>query len=278
MQNILLPILISSLFIMSASLIGIIFTWKILEKWLMPKLKYLIALASGVFTVIVYGLLHESLHNGITAKIILAFILGGILLEVITALLPGSDKEHHHEPHPEHNHTKIDARRIMISDSIHNIHDGLALVPAFLVSMSVGFGTAAGILIHEIVQEISEFFIYREVGYSVKKALTWNFISSSTILFGVFIASKLASIEAFVHPLIAFSAGGFSYILFRDLFPNILQNAHNDKKYTPYVFSFLIGFMIMLTVSILVPHEKHNDMELPEGFGLASVILDNKNI
>jgi zinc and cadmium transporter len=267
-------IFVSSLIIMSASLIGIIFSWKILSDFLMTKLRHLIALASGVFTVIIYGLIKESLDNGITTTIILSFILGGLLLETIIKLLPSKDKHHHHGPHPEHKHTKIDARRVMISDSVHNIHDGIALVPAFLVSFHVGIGTALGILLHEIVQEISEFFIYKEAGYETKKALMWNFISSSTILLGVAFSLFLSSIESFAHPLVAFAAGGFSYVMLKDLLPSVIRNARAEKKYFSYIISYLIGFSLMLSVTMLAPQEEHNkEPSLPDGFGLAMLHL-----
>ena len=67
-----------------------------------------------------------------------------------------------------------------MGDAIHNVHDGIILVPAFLVSPVVGFGTALAILFHETVQEIAEFFILLGAGYSIKKALLLNLIVSTT--------------------------------------------------------------------------------------------------
>jgi len=159
----------------------------------------------------------------------------------------------------------------MLVDAVHNVHDGLTLVPAFLVSPVVGFGTAAGILLHEIVQEISEFFILKEAGYTARKALLYNFAVSSTILIGIILATTLVATERFSGPLIAFSAGGFLYVLFRDLAPSIISHARAEKKYLQYGISFCIGFVLMLSVSLFVPHELDHEEEypLPEGFELA---------
>jgi zinc and cadmium transporter len=256
--------------IMLASLAGTVVTWKIFGTFVMPRLRYLVALAAGVFTVNIYGLLDEVLHEGLTTDSMIAFFVGALLLELMTHLLPHGT-HHHHGPHPEHTHRPIDARRMMLGDAVHNIHDGLALVPAFIVSPVVGFGTAAGIFLHEVVQEVSEFFVLKEAGYSDRKALLWNFTVSSTILIGVFLAAWAVSLEEFEHALIAFSAGGFTYVLFRDLLPSIVHHARTERAVRSYILMFLGGVAIMGAVTILVPHHHpEEELPLPEGFELAS--------
>lgn len=253
---------------MLASLAGKLVTYKALGAFVMPRLRYLVSLAAGVFVVIIYGLVEEALHDGLSTTIVGAFFVGALLLEVVTRLLP-KDTHHHHGPHPEHHHHQIDARRMLIGDAVHNIHDGLTLVPAFLVAPVVGFGTAAGILLHELVQEVSEFFVLKEAGYSDRKALLWNFAVSSTILVGVVLASLLASVEAFAHPLVAFSAGGFTYVLLRDLLPSIVSHARSERAVGRYALMFLLGLLLMTFVSIAVPHEYEEEWILPQGFEIA---------
>ena len=276
MTTTILYILIASGIIMLASLSGAIFTWKTLGEWLRPRLSYSIALATGVFLAIVFSLVQELLHEGISFPIIMSFIFGGLLLEGITHLLPKDSHHHHHDDCKDKGVTfsTIDARRVLVGDAIHNIHDGLALVPAFLICPILGLGTAFGILLHEIVQEIAEFFILKEAGYSTKKALIWNFLVSATILIGVLVALFVASVGNYTIYLIAFSAGGFAYILIRDLMPTIIFHAKKGKAYLSYGVIVAFGALLMLLVSHLVPHEHlHNHSEddflLPEGFGLA---------
>ncbi len=262
--------LLTAFVIMLASLSGKLMTWGLVGTWLTPRMRYLVALAAGVFTVIIYGLLEEVVHEGgLSLMVVGAFLLGMVLLEGLTRLLP-KGTHHHHGLHPEHTHGKLDARRMMLGDAVHNVHDGLTLVPAFLVSPAVGIGTALGVFLHEVVQEISEFFVLREAGYSVRSALTWNFVVSATILVGVVLSATLASVEAFELPLIAFAAGGFSYVLVRDFAPSIVRRAREDKKYGSYLALFLTGLILMATVAFIFPHEEHHEDEfpLPEGFGL----------
>ncbi len=260
---------ISALTIMLASLAGAFFTWRVLGEWLAPRLRYMVAMAAGVFTIIIFGLGEEALHAGLNYEVAGAFMVGALLLEVLTRLIP-KGTHHHHGPHPEHHHTPIDARRVMLGDAIHNVHDGLTLVPAFLVSPVVGFGTAAGILLHEVVQEISEFFILREAGWSAKKALIWNFVVSATILVGIGLSLALVEVEEIGHLLVPFAAGGFTYILLRDLLPSIISHAKHERRIFSYALAFMVGLAVMLTVTVVAPHE-HEDEDpypLPEGFGL----------
>jgi zinc and cadmium transporter len=272
-------ILASAFVIMLASLTGAVFAWKVLGEWLSSRLRYLIALAAGVFSVVVYGLMSEVIHyEGITPGAIIAFLLGGIVLEIITRLLP-KGTHHHHGPH-HHTHSGLDARRMLIGDGVHNIHDGIILVPAFMVSPVVGFGTAVGILLHELVQEVSEFFVLRQAGYSVRKALLMNFLVSATILIGVGLAVVLTTVESLVYPLVAFSAGGFLYIILRDLVPSIVRHAHEEKQAVRDTLLFLVGVALMALVSVLVPHAHHEGEDeqheylLPEGF---EIVLEKES-
>jgi zinc and cadmium transporter len=273
MSDIFIYTLLSLVAIILVSFVGVVFAWKTFGDWLKPRLHYFITFAAGVFVVIIYNLLEEAVHVGNTLKVFGAFWLGGIFLALVTKLLP-KDSHHHHHGDCEKEFSHIDARRVLVGDAIHNIHDGITLVPAFLVSPVVGFGTALGVLLHEIVQEISEFFILLSSGYSVKKALLYNFLVSLTILIGAFLSLYLASIEAIAPLLIAFSAGGFTYVLVRDLLPSIYSQVKKKGLYGRILLSFVAGFLLMLTVGVIAPHhhEDEDSLELPDGFGLARLV------
>ena len=265
-------IILSALAIMVASLAGAVFTFRVLGDWIAPRMRFLIAFASGVFLVIIYHLLEEALHDGFSYALALSFLLGCLLLVGVKRLLP-NETHHHHGIHDDHDHSPLDARRMLVGDAVHNVHDGLILVPAFLVSPVVGFGTALGIFLHELVQEISEFFVLREAGYSVKKALVWNFIVSATILIGVGIALLLTEVGEVAHLLVSFSAGAFFYVVFFDLIPSVWRSAKKESRYTPYGLALFLGALAMFGALLFIPHEHghgHNDeYPLPDGFGLA---------
>jgi len=277
MSETILFTLCASVIIMFISLSGALFTWKTARTLLATRLHYLITFAMGVFTILIFNLTKETLHDGITFKAGLGFILGGIFLEGITRILP-KGSHHMHEPCTTHAHTPLDARRMMIVDAFHNVHDGLALAPSFLVSPIVGFGTMVGILIHEFVQEISEFFILKEAGYSTKKALLWNFLVSSTILIGIGATFFFASFAHIEHALIAFSAGGLTYVVLRDLAPTIFVKMRTEKKYVTFFISFCAGLILMFGVTLFFPEtdEHEEDLSLPDGFGLVTENMYSK--
>ncbi|MEZ4114184.1 MAG: ZIP family metal transporter [Candidatus Paceibacterota bacterium] len=114
----------------------------------------------------------------------MGFVLAGVLgVVLLFRVLPGFH-HHHDEEHEGEPHSHIDARKIVFSDAVHNIGDGVLLASSFAVNLQVGIVVTLSILVHEAIQEISEFFVLRQAGYSVKKALRLNFLASATVLIG----------------------------------------------------------------------------------------------
>ena len=69
---------------------------------------------------------------------------------------------HHHDHCCGHVHKP---QKILIGDGIHNIADGLVLAASFAVSPLAGAGVFFSILIHEFLQESSEFFVLKAAGF-----------------------------------------------------------------------------------------------------------------
>lgn len=250
----------SAILIMLASLIGVIFIWKGFGQFLQKNTKYLTTFAIGVFVVVAYSLCVETLH--LTGSIILAFssIIGGIIfLQIATYFMP----HHHHDTDdccPEH-HTIINAKRILLGDAIHNIGDGILLVSAFMINVHIGIFAALGILLHELVQEIAEFFILKEAGYSTKKALMYNFIIAGTIFIGVAIGLFVSQIPFINIIFIGLAAGGFVYILVADLLPHTLYSMKISGNKKIHIFIGTLGAMIMLSIGFIAPHSHEHDHE-----------------
>lgn len=251
------PIIISAAAIMLASLSGIIFVWKGLGAWTERNLRYLATCSIGVFAVIIYGLFAEALeHQGILAVFLFA-LAGTAAIASITALIPNA--HHHHAGTGGHEHSPIDARRMMLGDAVHNMGDGLLLVPAFAISAHAGIAAAVAIFFHELVQEISEFFVLRQAGYSNKKALGMNFLVSSTLLVGVGLSLALSSVESLADALIPFAGGGFLYVILRDLIPHSITSIRSHGKAGIHLASLLIGATAMIAVSLLAPHSYEHE-------------------
>lgn len=250
-------ILIAALSVMIASLTGVVFVWGTAGAWLQSRLRYLVTFAAGVFIIVSYSLFSEALELTTDVSIvILGAILGAAVLELTTRLI---DKTHHHHgpTDSDHQHSIGDARRVLIGDAIHNIADGILLVPVFMIDIRLGIATAIGIFLHEAVQEASEFFILKEAGYSTRRALTLNFIVSSTILIGVGIGLYAVNISVLVPALIAFAAGAFLYVVFRDLLPSTFRAVVREGAASTHLMSGALGILLMFGVNIATPHEHH---------------------
>lgn len=244
--------LIAAFAIMLASLAGVVFASRKLGDWSQNNLPFLATFSIGIFAVITWELFGEALDHGTGAVVVLSVIGGAILVMLLSGLI--RETHHHHDPHQDHQHSHLDARKLLIGDTMHNLADGLLLVPAFLADVRIGIATAVGIFLHELVSEISEFFILREAGYTVRQALIRNFAASSTILLGVLAAALLSSVESLEAPLIGLSAGGFLYVILRDLVPHTMSNIRRKGRGDRHILALVVGLLVMLGINALIPH------------------------
>ncbi len=251
--------------IMLTSLSGVLFVWNGLGNFIQKYLRYLVTLAMGVFATTLFFMFKETAHMQVNLlSSAFAAALGALTLEVLQRYLP---EAHHHHGADEDECCKnkdkfthlINPRRVLLGDAAHNISDGILLVPAFLIDLRVGIVATIGILVHEFVQEISEFFILKGAGYTNRQALVRNFAVSSTILIGVVLSLVLARAGDFVPLLISFAAGGFIYIIVRDLLPHTLAHIRHSGGAFVHIVAFAIGIAIMFATTLILPHShEHN--------------------
>lgn len=248
--------------VMIVSLSGVVFASKALGDWMYRHLTYLATFSAGVLTILAYHLLEEAFHEGNSAAVITASVIAGaVALELIHHLLPDGT-HHHHEVPADHTHTAVDGRRVLVSDAVHNVTDGFIIVPAFFIDWKIGVGATIGIVLHELVQEIAEFFVLREAGYSTRQALTFNFISSSTILIGVALALVLVSFEGLLAILAALAAGGFLSVVLRDLLPHAVESVRKHGQPFLHIAAAALGVVIMLGLITIVPEGHDDEAEL----------------
>src|SRR3989338_3422961 len=102
---------IAALSVMLASLAGVIFATKTLGAWMRHHLTYFATFSAGVLVVLAYHLIEEAFHEAESVVL-------------------------------------VDGRRVLLSDAIHNITDGIILVPAFIVDWKIGVAATLGIFLH----------------------------------------------------------------------------------------------------------------------------------
>lgn len=109
---------------------------------------------------------------------------------------------------------------LLIGDAFHNFTDGVIIAGAFLLSLPLGVATGLAVISHEIPQELGDFAILLESGYSRGQALLYNTISALTTLPGALLAYFfLAHMMHVVPYILLVGAASFLYIALVDLTP-----------------------------------------------------------
>ena len=161
--------------------------------------------------------------------VLLAGLLGFFLLEKV-ALLRHS---HHHEGDGHDHHHGHDAEEagsgwmILIGDGLHNFVDGVLIAAAFMVDFEVGMFTAIAIVAHEIPQEIGDFIVLINAGFSRMRALLYNMVSGAlSVLGGVLGYYFLEKANTAMPYLLVIASSGFIYIAVSDLIPQMHRRSH----------------------------------------------------
>jgi zinc and cadmium transporter len=245
-----------SFIIMLASLSGVLFVWKGLGHFIQKNLSFLVSFSAGVFLFVTYLLGKEVFHHAENKGIGVLWIFIGVLIFYgLFKLLPNFHHHHDEGEEGEHAHSHIDARRILLSDGVHNIGDGILLATAFATAPGVGLLTTLSIFIHEFVQEVSEFFVLREAGFQTKKALIYNFLVSATILIGAIGSFLIFDLfEAIEIPLLGIATGSFLVVVINDLIPHSIRHSQNRTQYLKHTTWFIGGLILMGLVGSILGH------------------------
>jgi len=139
--------------------------------------------------------------------------------------------DHHHEgddPHHHHQHG-FDAEQagrggwsVLVGDSIHNFCDGVIIAAAFLADTRLGVVTALAVIAHEIPQEVGDYVVLLNAGFSRRKALAFNALSGlAAVLGGVLGYFIVGPWEDLFPYLLVVAASSFIYVAVADLLPQL---------------------------------------------------------
>lgn len=141
----------------------------------------------------------------------------------------------------------------LFSDGVHNFTDGMALGSAFLIYGSVGgWSRTMFLLAHELPQEIGDFGILVRSGFTVSKALVFNFLSALVALAGTALVLVWGNEPGQSSLIEGFTAGGFIYIAVA----GVLAEMNNSGKSTLqnsvcHLISLMLGMGVALGISLL---------------------------
>lgn len=111
---------------------------------------------------------------------------------------------------------------IMLGDTFHNFVDGILIAAAFMADIQLGIVTSIAIIAHEIPQEAGDFLILLNSGYTRKRALVFNLMSSvATLVGGLSTYFMLQDMNHLIPSLLGLAAASMIYVAMSDLIPGL---------------------------------------------------------
>jgi zinc and cadmium transporter len=186
------------------------------------------ALLGAVFL----DILPDAMRLGSSVPLVSATVLAGILLFFTLEKVLIWRHCHHenceaHEPtdHAGHDHGRS-GTMVIVGDAFHNFVDGIIIAAAFLTDIHLGIVTSVAIIAHEIPQEVGDFAVLLNSGYSKLRAFQLNLIASfATLIGGILAYFALQDAEAWTPYLLALAAASMIYIAVADLIPGLHKRA-----------------------------------------------------
>jgi zinc and cadmium transporter len=254
--------LVASLIVSGVSMVGILFFMnrRVRESEFSPFLPLSIGAFLGVTF---FELLPEAFHETELASVAIAVgFLGFFLLSRVL-----KEYHHHHRIGDEHAHADAHHHErgalVLLGDGVHNIADGIVIAIAFSISTELGVATTIGIILHEVPQEIAEFYILLRAGYSRARALLYNFLSALSVVLGTILTTLfIEQFETWVGVLIGVAAGNLLYIAASDLLPS-LTNTHVSRNEFVRQSSLVIIGLIAIASLITYTHDEAGHDEAP---------------
>ncbi|MBN1440261.1 MAG: ZIP family metal transporter [Anaerolineales bacterium] len=162
-----------------------------------------------------FGMIPHALEEA-EPDVILPGVLAGLLLFYLIEKL-AVWRHCHNRPCDTHSQA---GTLILLGDSLHNFVDGVAIAAAFAAAIPLGIATAVAAAAHEVPQEVGDFAILLESGFTRSRALLFNVLSGAAALAGALLTYFLLPlVESWTPYLLAISAASFIYIALADLIP-----------------------------------------------------------
>lgn len=192
--------------------------------------RHLVSLSAGVL--LGASLLHvlpEAFESQAGSHELFLCLLGGLMFFFLLEKVELYRHSHHHEGDGHHHHHHYDAEQagrggyaVLVGDSIHNFCDGVLIAAAFLADPALGWLTAAAVVLHEIPQEVGDYLVLLNAGFSRSRALLFNALSGlAAVLGGVLGYFLFTPFEGLLPYLMVVASSSFIYVAVADLIPQM---------------------------------------------------------
>jgi len=201
------------------------------------------------------ALLHalpEAFESQISNRILFLVMLSGLLAFFLLEKFAILWRSRHHR---DISHDRKEARKvgwmILLGDGLHNFTDGILVAAAFLADSNLGLMTGLAIIVHEIPQEIGNFIVLLNAGFSRSHAYFYNLVCSlMAVLGGLLGYLTLEGSMRCIPYVLVFASSGFIYIALSDLVPKMQLQ---DNFRGAILQTLLVGIGIF-TVILMTNH------------------------
>ncbi|MEO8060624.1 MAG: ZIP family metal transporter [Burkholderiales bacterium] len=192
--------------------------------------QHLVSLSAGVLLgTALLDVLPEAFESKASPQALFGTLLCGLLFFFLLEKAELYRHSHHHEGDEHHHHHGFDKSQagrggwsVIMGDSIHNFCDGIIIAAAFLADTRLGVVTSLAIIAHEIPQEVGDYIVLLNAGFSRGRALFYNALSGmAAVLGGVIGYFIVGPWEALFPYLLVVASSSFIYVAVADLIPQL---------------------------------------------------------
>jgi len=228
--------------------------------------RHLVSLSTGVL--LGTALLHvlpEAFGSGEPPQALFLTLLGGLLFFFLLEKAELYRHGHHHEHDHHDHHHGFDAEQagrggwsVLVGDSIHNFCDGVLIAAAFLADPNLGIVTALAIIAHEIPQEVGDYILLINAGFSRMRALAYNALSGlAAVVGGVLGYFLIGPWQEYLPYMMVVAASSFVYVAVADLIPQLQKRLSGRDTIMQIVWMGAGLLLIGGIVSILHGAHEH---------------------
>ena len=218
--------------------------------------KHLVSLSTGVLlSTALLHVLPEAFESGADPHNLFLALLGGLMFFFLLEKAELYRHTHHHEGDGHHHHHHFDQEQagrgglsVLVGDSIHNFCDGIIIAASFLADHHLGWVTAMAIVAHEIPQEVGDYIVLLNAGFTRRKALFFNAVSGMAAVIGGLVGYYVVGPWQQLFPyLLVAASSSFVYVSVADLIP-LLQRRLPWKDTALQLLWLGVGIVFVLIV------------------------------
>jgi zinc and cadmium transporter len=246
----------------AAGLLSVLAAALISQRWLKGAVHQLVSLSAGLLlATAVLHLLPEAIESGASLHQLCATLLAGLVGFFLLEKLSIMRHSHHYEGDGHghaHGHDLEEAgpggTLILVGDAIHNFADGVLIAAAFAVDAGLGWLTTFAIATHEVPQEIGDFILLLNAGYSRARALLFNGLAGLAAVAGGLVGYFALEAGKGLQPYVLMvAAASFIYIALADLVPDLHRQSRRARWGWLNQFALMmvgVGIIALLTLRL----------------------------